>query len=143
MALEYTSVMTQRVPDRVTVLCVDDNADVVNMLSTLVDSQSDMRNLGCVDNGDDVLDALRRLRPNVVLLDLTMPGIDTLELIRTISRDFPESRVLVYSGYDMPETVDEVIAAGAWGLVSKHGQFDELLSAIRRVGHGEVVLREA
>lgn len=135
--------MTQRVPDRVTVLCVDDNADVVNMLSTLVDSQSDMRNLGCVDNGDDVLDALRRLRPNVVLLDLTMPGIDTLELIRTISRDFPESRVLVYSGYDMPETVDEVIAAGAWGLVSKHGQFDELLSAIRRVGHGEVVLREA
>ena len=123
------------------VLCIDDNADVAGMLQALVQAQNDLDSLGCVTDHEIVLDVIAEKQPDVILLDLSIPGVDTLDLIRTIARAHPDSRVLVYSGYDMPETVDEVMAAGAWGLVSKHGDFDELLSAIRRVGHGEVVLR--
>jgi DNA-binding NarL/FixJ family response regulator len=124
-----------------TVLCVDDNADVASMLESLVSAQPDMQCAGCVLDPHRVVDEIGKARPNVVLLDLTMPGVDTVELIRTIANQCPDSRVLVYSGYDQPETVDDVMAAGAWGLVSKHGKFDQLLEAIRRVCQGEVVLK--
>lgn len=125
-------------PNRnLTVLCVDDNADVAAVVGILVSRQPGMRLAGLVTDAALVLEEIRKLRPNVVLLDLTMPGTDTAELIRAIAGQFPESRVLIYSGYDQPKQVEEVIGAGAWGLVSKHGEPEELIEAIRRVGRGE------
>jgi DNA-binding NarL/FixJ family response regulator len=129
-------------PNRdLTVLCVDDNADVAAAIGILLRSQPGMRLAGSLTNPARVLEEIRELRPNVVVLDFTMPGIETTELIRTIAGRFPESRVLVYSGYDQPEKVGDLLGAGAWGLVSKHGEPEELVEAIRRVGRGEAVFK--
>jgi len=66
-----------------------------------------------------------------VVLDLTMPGPDPVEAIRVLAERAPSCRVIAFSGYDDPETKDEVCRAGAWGLVSKHGEPRDLLRAIR------------
>src|SRR5678816_409097 len=79
-----------------------------------------------------------RVRPQVVLLDLHMPGTPPLEALKELSAAAPAVRVIVFSGLDDGETVDRAVRAGAWGLVPKVAATDAILDAIRRVAAGEV-----
>jgi DNA-binding NarL/FixJ family response regulator len=139
--------MSEKSPTETAVLrvvCADDNADIVRMLKLLIDREDGMVCACCTHNAQGVIDFLRDAdtgaAPVVILLDLTMPGLDPLDAIAEISRDRPDARVLVYSGHDDPAVVKRVMDAGAWGLVAKHEGPDTILTALRRVGNGEVVM---
>ena len=125
---------------RTTILCADDSPDIAGLLQATIDGQPDMKSVGCVTEADQILSEVARLRPDVVIIDLSMPGIDTLVVVRDIAAKHPETRTVIYSGYDDRESMDRAIDAGAWGFVSKHGDMNALVAAVRRVAAGELAV---
>src|SRR6185503_17105198 len=98
------------------VLLVDDNADMTAVYSRLIDAEPDMRAVWTLGAADELFMEARRLRPDVVVLDLTMPGRQPIDALKELSAEAPDVRTIVFSGYDDAHTIDEVTAAGAWGL---------------------------
>ena len=121
----------------ISVLCVDDNADMVFMLSTLVDAEPDMRSVGTLASADELVAVAEQLKPRVIVLDLTMPGKPPLQAMEELWVAAPGSRVIVLSGYDDAGTENEVMSAGAWALISKSRDINEVINAIRRVASKE------
>lgn len=95
--------------------------------------------VGVLDSADALIERVLEARPDVVLLDLTMPGKDPLMAIRELAVAAPWCRVLAFSGYDDDERMMNIAAAGAWGLVSKDADPTRVTKAIRRVAAGEFV----
>lgn len=137
--------MTQeRISEEITVLCVEDNVDVSEILQLHINAEPDMRVVGALFDATNLADEVMRLRPAVYVVDLTMPGGNPLDAVRTVASltergSAAGPRAIVNSGYDDPETVDAALNAGAWGFVSKHADASVLVSAIRRVARGEFV----
>jgi two-component system response regulator DesR len=115
------------------VLCLDDNADLVEVLRMTINSAGDMTTVACLTSAEHLLEEVRRTRPDVALVDLTMPGKQPLDAVREVAGEFPEVRTVAYSGYDDRETTDAALEAGAWALVSKHQPIGAVLAAIRNV----------
>lgn len=122
------------VPARTRVLCVDDSPDMAEMLVRLMRAQPDLEDAGALDSAEGIVDEVVRRRADVVVLDLTMPGPPPLGAIRAIADHVPSCRVIAYSGYDDPGTREAARRAGAWELVSKHGEPGDIIAAIRRAG---------
>ena len=102
----------------------------------LLEVQNDMAVAGEASDGVEVLQKARKLRPDVVLMDLSMPGPPSGEVIRQILRACPKTRVLVLTMHDDPAYLVSAMAAGAAGYVVKKVADSELLSAIRAVHAG-------
>lgn len=132
------------IPARATptrVLCVDDCSDTTAMMRVLLDSDPGMACVGCLGSADELLREVRRgPRPDVIVLDATMPGVSPFAAMTELAATFPEVRTIVYSAHDDAAFVDRAMDAGAWGCVSKDVGPEELLAAIRRVAAGEVVV---
>lgn len=124
------------------VLCADDNALIAMDLQGAIDTEPDMQCVGCLHRADDLSREVEQHSPDVVLLDLTMPGRDPLEVLEEISRVYPSTRTVVFSGYSDPDLMDRAIEAGAWGYVVKSGDLTALIEAIRRVAQGEFALTQ-
>ena len=122
------------------VLIVDDNRDVTLAMRMIIEDEHDMVCAGCVDDAGVVSDAASRLQPNVIIMDLTMPGRDPLQIIGELHASMPDVRTIVYSGTDDNAMVDRAIEAGAWGFVRKTSGTRELLESIRAVAHGAVAV---
>lgn len=121
-------------------LFVDDNHDLLEIFTLTVRQESGMELVGVLDGADRVMETVETHRPDVMLIDLTMAGKPPLDAVREAAERFPETRAIVYSGYDDPDTVDEAAQAGAWGFVSKHQDLPAVLGVVRRVAGGETVL---
>jgi DNA-binding NarL/FixJ family response regulator len=117
----------------ISVLVVDDSPDVASMLSAMLALEPDMKVVGTLTDAAALVETARRLRPAVVLLDLTMPGKDPLEALKELNATEAgaDTRVVAYSGHDGPETETAVRAAGAWGLVSKASEPSVVAAAVR------------
>lgn len=126
--------------DSIGLLIVDDNADLAEVLAMTLQEKGGLRLVGTLRSADGLLEAIEQGKPDVVLIDLGMAGRPPLEAVREASERHPETRVVVYSGYDDARTVDQAVDAGAWGFVSKHREIDAVVSVIRRVAAGELVL---
>ncbi|MGH7244762.1 MAG: response regulator [Phycisphaerales bacterium] len=125
---------------KTTVLVVEDNDDLALMLQMLISSEDDMTCVGKLANANAVLETVEAQHPNVVLMDLGMPGRNPLEVMREATARFASTRFIILSGYDDQGRVNEVIDHGAWGFVSKNGELPAILAAIRRVARGEISL---
>lgn len=126
---------------RIAVLVVDDNEDVAGSLALLIDREADMECVGTVQSADGLIAAIKHWCPNIVLLDLSMPGTPPLMGMAQAIKIYPDVRFVVLSGYDDPETQDAAIDGGAWGFVSKHESGPVVLAAIRAVVAGKIVMR--
>jgi DNA-binding NarL/FixJ family response regulator len=122
------------------VLCVDDSPDIASLLHAFIEAEPGLESAGCVSDAGQLLAEVKRSRPDIVILDLSMPGHDPLVILEEINREYPDTRTIVYSGYDDPENVNRAVDAGAWGYLSKDRDMAELVDAIRRVARGELVL---
>ncbi len=119
------------------VLLVDDHQLVRSGLASLVDSALDMMVVGAASGGREALDLLATIRPNVVLMDLSMPEMDGVTATREVVRVAPGSQVLVLTSFADRSRVREAIDAGAVGYVLKDADPADLLEAIRAVARGE------
>jgi two-component system response regulator NreC len=116
-------------------LIADDHAVLRTGLRMLLEVQRDMAVAGEAGDGLEVVQKARELQPDVVLMDLTMPGPPSGDVIRQVLRACPKTRVLVLTMHDDPAYLASAMAAGAAGYVVKKVADSELLSAIRAV-HG-------
>lgn len=125
--------------DPIRVLVIDDAVDIQALYSRLIDNEPDMRCVGALGSVRNLMDEIAACKPDILLLDLSIPGESPLEQIPLVAANCAQVRVLVCSGYDDMETANAVLDAGAWGLVSKHDNFDSIVNGIRRVARGELV----
>lgn len=118
------------------VLVADDHAVLRSGLRLLIDGQPDMEVVAEAGEGREAVRKTTEAKPDVVLLDLTMPRTNAMETIRHVARARPKAKVVVLTMHDHPAYVESAVAAGAVGYVVKRAADTELLSAIRAVSHG-------
>jgi DNA-binding NarL/FixJ family response regulator len=119
--------------ERIRVLICDDVAMLRELLRYELEEADDVLVVGEADNGLDGVRLVEELRPDVVVLDLAMPGIDGLEALSLMRAVADPPHVLVHSGFDSATMNDRVVALGAAAYIEKGGPLDELRSAVRRV----------
>ncbi len=124
------------------VLVVDDQAMVRQGFGALLDAQQDIEVVGDAADGLQAVDAVRRLDPDVVLMDVRMPGLDGLQATRRIlsSPGDRHPRVLMLTTFDVDDYVYEALRAGASGFLLKDAPAADLITAVRVVAAGDALL---
>lgn len=122
------------------ILIADDEALLRMAFSTVLEAQPDMAPVGEAADGMEAVRLARELRPDVVLMDVRMPGTDGIEATRQVIRFSPQSRVLILTTFDLDEYAFAGLNAGASGFLLKNTRPEELLTAIRSVAAGDAVV---
>ncbi len=122
------------------VLIADDHAVVRQGLRSFLDLQDDLEVVGEAADGEEALEAVERLEPDVVLIDLVMPRLDGVEAIRRLRERAPGVRAIVLSSFIDDDKLFPAVRAGAAGYLLKDVQPQELVQAIRTVHGGEALL---
>jgi two-component system response regulator NreC len=117
-------------------LVVDDHAVVRSGLKLLLDSHEDIEVVGEAGNAKDAIFRTRELKPDMILLDVTMPDMSGIDVLPQLLKDAPEAKVLMLSMQDDPGYVREAFAAGASGYVLKEAADEEVVDAIRVLASG-------
>jgi len=128
-------------PDhQISVLLVDDHSLVRRGFRRMLEDESDIRVVGEASDGEEAVKLARSLKPQVIVMDCALPGINGLQATRKILQLLPETLVLMLSMHTEETWVRQAIVAGARGYVLKNAMDLELSSAIRRLVKGETVL---
>ena len=122
-------------PD-IRVLIADDHAMVREGIRMILVAQPDIKVVGEASDGIRAIEEIRQLDPDLVLMDIAMPGLGGLEATLEIRKSFPRTRILVLSQYDSREYVYRLLKAGASGYILKSAAGKELVAAIRAVNEG-------
>jgi two-component system response regulator NreC len=115
---------------------VDDHAVVRSGIKLLLEREEDIEVVGEAGNAKDAIFRARALRPDVILLDVVMPGQSGIEVLPNLLKESPETKVLVLSMQDDPNYVREAFAAGASGYVLKEAADEEVVAAVREIANG-------
>jgi DNA-binding NarL/FixJ family response regulator len=125
------------------VLIADDQALVRVGLRKILESEPDTTVVGEAADGEDAVSSARRLRPDVVLMDIRMPVLDGIEATRRIVRAQPTARVLMLTTFGLDNYVFEALRAGASGFMLKDAPPEEIVAAVRIVASGEALIAPA
>ena len=119
------------------ILTVDDHPLLRKGIAALVNAEPDLKLIAEACNGKEAIEAYRSLQPDVTLMDLQMPGVDGLDAIEAIRKEFPEARIIVLTTYSGDMQVLRALKAGARGYILKGHVHKELLDSIRAVHAGQ------
>jgi DNA-binding NarL/FixJ family response regulator len=125
------------------ILIVDDHPIVREGLAAVLDAQSDLEVAGDAADGETAVEQFRVLNPDIVLMDLAMPGTDGVEAIRRIRAIKEQARVVVLTAYDTDDRIFQAVQAGARGYLLKGAPREEIFRAIREVHNGGSLLEPA
>jgi DNA-binding NarL/FixJ family response regulator len=127
----------------VSVVIADDQALVRAGFAKLLESEPTVEVVGEAANGRDAIEAVRRVRPDVVLMDIRMPGLDGLEATQRLTDGGSTARVLILTTFDLDEYVYDALRAGASGFLLKDTPPDDLIAAIHVVARGDALIAPA
>jgi DNA-binding NarL/FixJ family response regulator len=130
-------------PAPVRILIADDHAIVRQGLKLLIDSQPDMKVIAEAANGDAVLEEAAALKPDVVIMDISMPGVNGLVATRTLKQRQPYTTVIALTRHEDKTYLEELLRAGASAYVLKQSPPTEFLRAVRAVAAGGIYLDPA
>jgi DNA-binding NarL/FixJ family response regulator len=125
---------------KIKILLVDDHAVVLRGLNFFLSTQPDFELVGEAHNGEDALEKVASLEPDIVLMDLVMPVMDGVEATAQIKKNYPNIKVLVLTSFSDQDHVLPALRAGAVGYLLKDTQPDQLVEAIRGANSGNVQL---
>lgn len=125
---------------KTSILIADDHALVREGISALLALHDDVEIVGEASDGKEAIELAGKLRPDVILMDIAMPGLGGLEATVEIRKKHPEAKILVLSQYSDKEYVSRFLKAGVSGYILKKAVGSELISAIRAVSKGELYL---
>jgi DNA-binding NarL/FixJ family response regulator len=124
------------------IIIADDHPLFRSALVRMFDAASDLEVVGEAANGQEAVDQCRRLRPELVLMDLRMPQMDGIAATHAIKREFPDTLVLILTALDESKGLSDSLQAGAAGYILKHAPAAQITHAVRRVLAGESPLNE-
>jgi DNA-binding NarL/FixJ family response regulator len=122
--------------DKIKIILADDHRIFRKGLKSLLSERENIEVLAEADNGDEALEAARKYKPGIVLMDIAMPKMDGIEATRQIRDKFPDTEVVILSMHAKKAYIDQVLKAGAKGYVLKDSDEENLLSAINTVHNG-------
>jgi two-component system nitrate/nitrite response regulator NarL len=125
-----------QVQTKIRVFLVDDHTVVLDGISARLSDEAFIEVIGTACNGKEAIKSISELRPDVVLMDVSMPVMGGLEATRILKQELPETRVLILSMHDDQEYIINLMKAGAYGYVLKDVSSDELIKAIETVHQG-------
>ncbi len=131
--------MTEK-PVRISVLIADDHAIVRTGVRLILEGESDIEAAGEARNGREAVELARRLKPDVILMDISMPELSGIDATRQITSEIPETRVVGLTMHEDDRYFFELLQAGASGYVVKGASPEELLSAVRAVAKGQAYI---
>jgi two-component system, NarL family, response regulator DevR len=126
--------------DTIRVMLVDDHHIVRQGVRSVLANHNDLQVVGEADSAASLFASLETIKPNVILLDIRMPGQNGIEVTQRLKREHPEIKVIILSTYDEDEFLFGALRAGAEGYLLKSASPEMLASAVRQVGHGERLL---
>ncbi len=121
----------------ITLLLIDDHFVVRSGLVASLELEEDIQVVGESDRGEDTSRLFVQKKPNVVLMDLQLPGISGIDATKALLIEHPAARVLIFSTFARDDEIQAALKAGAYGYLQKSSSRDELLAAIRAVAKGE------
>jgi DNA-binding NarL/FixJ family response regulator len=124
----------------ITVLIVDDDTLVRAGLRMMIETQDTLEVVGEAEDGDAAIAMVQELSPDIVLMDIRMPGTDGLEATRRIAHDSGSSKVIILTTFELDDYVYEAVRAGASGFLLKRTRPEDLLAGIRTVAGGDALL---
>ena len=122
---------------KIKILIADDHAVVRMGLASLFSAKADLEVIGQVKNGALAVREAKRLSPDVVIMDLMMPGMDGIEATRALCTATPDVKILILTSYTTSDGIARALEAGARGAVMKSAENAELITAIRKIAAGE------
>lgn len=132
--------MTQANEATIRVIVVDDHDMVRRGLAVFLRTFDDLELVGEASDGEEALRAVEELRPDVVLMDLRMPGVDGVEATRRIRQQYPETQIIALTSFKDERLVHDALQAGAIAYLLKNASVDDLASAIRAANAGKPTL---
>ena len=125
------------------ILIADDHGLMRAGLHAMLEDESDVEVVGEAASGEEVLHLAGELRPDIVLLDINMPGMDGIETTRRLRISYPQTRVLILTVYAEESLLREAIQAGASGYIIKRAAEEELITAIQAISRGDIYIHPA
>lgn len=119
------------------ILCVDDHEFLVEGMRTKLSLEADLEFVSWLGTAEHLIDEVSRTNPDVILLDIEMPGPDPFSVMQDLHRRYPDVRTIMLSAYVRDHYIDAALKAGAWGYVSKSDDPATVVDAIRKVFGGE------
>ncbi len=133
----------KRYDDQIRVVIADDHAVFRQGTRELLAREADIQVVGEAANGEEAVRVVNERRPDVAILDISMPVLNGIDATRQIKLESPETRILILTAYDYDEYVIAMLDAGAAGYILKTANYTDVVSAVRRVYEGEAVLDPA
>jgi DNA-binding NarL/FixJ family response regulator len=138
-----TSSAARRLPFSIRVMIVDDHTVLRDTLKLLLATHPEVEVVGEAADGRQAIDIAEQIKPDVILMDTAMPGLNGIEATETIHKRLPRTKVLMLSGYGYEDRVSAALRAGAVGYVLKSATADELLQAIVQVFRSNTYISES
>jgi LuxR family maltose regulon positive regulatory protein len=124
------------------ILLVDDHAATREEMASLIEEEDDLNVVGQAADGERGVSLVKRLHPDVIVMDVVMPGMNGIAASEAIHASHPKAHILALSNHTGGNLVDVVLRAGAAGYVRKDRAYEELVPAIRAVANGEQYIGE-
>jgi len=128
---------------KINIFLVDDHQIVRDGIKSLLLDSSEISIAGEALNGKELMEKLETIKPDVILMDISLPDISGIELTKQVTQNFPEIKVVILSMYTQEEFITNAIAAGAKGYLPKNTTQQELLNAVKAVCDGKEYYNEA
>ncbi len=120
----------------ITIAIAEDHQSLVDGITLLLKYEEDISIIGMANDGEELLEIVRKKQPQVVLTDIKMPKIDGIAATKLIKNEFPQTKIIAFTMFDQPEAIRQMIQAGATGYLLKNSPLEEVLHAIRAVTEG-------
>ncbi|SDE67882.1 two component transcriptional regulator, LuxR family [Mucilaginibacter pineti] len=123
--------------EKLSVIIVDDHTLFINGLCMLLQNEPDIEVMNMAANGKEILGLLHTNTPDMILLDINMPGINGFDVLKKVKAYYPKIKVIMLSTYNEEHLIEKAKAGGANGYIFKNAEKSELLSVMRLVGQGQ------
>lgn len=125
------------------VIIAEDHQALIDGIKLSIEYDDDIQIIGEANDGETLIELVRKKQPDVVITDIRMPKCDGISATRTIKKEFPKIKIIAFSMFDQTEAVDQMKKAGASGYIMKNSSLKKLLEAIRIVAKGEAFFDDA
>ncbi|HET8838649.1 MAG TPA: response regulator transcription factor [Flavobacteriaceae bacterium] len=121
----------------ITIAIAEDHQSLIDGINLLLKYEENIQIVGMANNGEDLLEIVRKKKPDVVLTDIRMPKIDGITVAKIIKKEFPETKIIAFSMFDQEEAILQMVNAGASGYILKNSALEDVKTAIEMVAKGE------